>query len=266
VSDPSPPRYEITAIRYGLARSTKADLYYRHQAYGEPDGPQTMDFFFYLLRDGGRLVLIDTGFDLGEAERRPGREVVISPQEALSRLGIDPGAVEQLVITHLHWDHIGNLDLFPNAELLVPQAELDFWRDPVARRTQFWSHTDPAGLEVLWRLVEEGRVRGTGADEELVPGVRGIVVGGHSAGQQILVVDATDGVVVLTSDAVHLYEELELERPFAVAVDFRQMYEAYGLLRGLEAEGALIVPGHDPLVSERFPSLGDGADFALRIA
>jgi len=260
------PTYEVVAVRYGLACSTKSDLYYRYSAYGEPDDPQNMDFFFYVLRDGPRTVLVDTGFDLGEAERRAGRETLVPPAEALRLLEVDPATVEQVIVTHLHWDHIGNLDLFPSAELIVPEAELEFWSDPIARQGQFWPHTDPAAIEAVMRARADGRVRASGADEVLIPGVRGIVVGGHSAGQEILVVEGTGGTVVLASDATHLYEELELSRPFAVAVNFREMYEAYELLRGFESDGAVVVPGHDPLVFERFERLGGEIDFAVRIA
>ena len=94
----------------------------------------------------------------------------------------------------------------------------------------------------------------------MAPGIRAITVGGHAAGQQILIVDTDRGPVVLASDAAHLYEELALRRPFAIAVDIRQMYEAYDLLRSMEADGAIVVPGHDPAVTERFPTVGGEAD------
>jgi len=258
--------YEVVAVRYGTVRSHKSELFYRYQAYGEPDASQDMDFFFYVLRDGEEVTVVDTGFRPAAAAPR-GRECLTAPAQALERLGIDPARVSRLVITHLHWDHIGNVELFEAAELLVPAAELEFWAQPIARNVQFWAHVDPEGVERLQNARREGRVVETGDEHEIAPGLRAITVGGHSPGQQILVVQTAGGTVVLASDAVHLYEELELERPFGVMVDLREMCGAYALLKRLRGEGASIVPGHDPLVAARYPDLGgDAAGLAFQIA
>jgi glyoxylase-like metal-dependent hydrolase (beta-lactamase superfamily II) len=259
--------YEIIAVRYGRVLSRKSELFYRFGAYGEDDAPQAMDFFFYVLRDDARTILVDCGFDPAKAATR-GRDCLIAPREALARLGVRAADVSQLVATHLHWDHVGNVDLFRDTTLLVPQAELDFWSAPVARNVQFWSHVDDDGIGDVLVAQRDGRVVATGDDEVVAPGIRAITVGGHSAGQQVLVVDTARGPVVLASDAAHLYEELELARPFSVAVDLRAMCEAYTLLDRLhEDAGALVVPGHDPEIANRFPALGGDADgFAFRIA
>ena len=100
-------------------------------------------------------------------------------------------------------------------------------------------------------------------------GITAITVGGHSPGQQVLTVPTVSGKVVLTSDAVHFYEELELERPFAVIADLEEMYRAYDLLRELDREpGTVLVPGHDPEVQERFDAVegDDASGVAVRIA
>jgi len=251
--------HEITAIRYGSVSSTKSDLFLRYGTYREPDAPQEMSFYFYVLRRDGEVTLIDTGFLPSDAPPR-GRECLIAPDAALAALRIEPDAVARVIVTHCHWDHIGNLDLFGRAEIHVPQRELDFWFSPVAHNPQFWSHTEAHAIGQLEAARAEGRVTATGADEEVAPGVRVITVGGHSPGQQIVIVDDR---VILASDAVHLYEELELERPFAVISDLGEMIEAYALIKELgTAPGAVVVPGHDPLVAERFPR----EDFAVRIA
>jgi glyoxylase-like metal-dependent hydrolase (beta-lactamase superfamily II) len=261
------PHFEVLAVRYGTVRSHKSEFYYRWQAYREPDALADMDFFFYVLRGGGDTILIDTGFRPQAAPPR-GRECLVAPLDALARLGIEPGAVARVIITHFHWDHIGNVDAFADAELFVPERELEFWGAPVARNVQFWSAVDPEPLAYLADAHRRGRAVATGADETIVPGVRVITVGGHAPGQQVVVVDTAGGNVVLASDAVHFYEELELERPFGVAVNLREMCEAYALLKRLEREShAVIVPGHDPAVAERFASLdGDVRDIVYRVA
>jgi glyoxylase-like metal-dependent hydrolase (beta-lactamase superfamily II) len=259
--------WEIVAIRYGQATLPRSVLFHHYGAYGEPDAAQDMAYYFYVLRSAGRTLLVDTGFRPETVARRPGRSGIVEPPEALARLDVDPDSIAEILVTHFHWDHTGNLHRFPQARLVVPEAEAAFWGTPVARNAPFWSHVDGDDIELLLAARRDGRARTTGADETVAPGIRAITVGGHSPGQQILVVDTARGPVALASDAVHLYEELELGRPFGVVVDLREMYAAYELLRGLEAGGALIVPGHDPEVTRRFPSVGgDAGAFAFRIA
>lgn len=243
--------YEVLAVRYGTLAAQKSDLYYRYGSYGEPDGEASMAYYFWVLRGGGATILVDTGFD-PEAAARRGRTCVVPPLDALAELGIAPADVSAIVVTHLHYDHTGNLHAFPDAELVVPARELEFWTGPHAARAQFAPHAETSDIDYVTRAAGQGRVRVTEGTEEIFDGVTAISVGGHSAGQQVTVVDADGGPVVLASDAVHLYEELELDRPFAVMHDLEQMYAAYDLVNELaRSRRAVVVPGHDPDVFVR---------------
>jgi glyoxylase-like metal-dependent hydrolase (beta-lactamase superfamily II) len=258
----------VLAVRYATRPATKREWFLRYESYGEPDAPQSLDYFFWVVGSGADVLVVDTGFDVAVGARR-GRSCLCPPVEALARLGIDPGAVTRLLITHLHYDHVGNVDAFPNAELLVPERDLRFWTGPLAGRGQFAQHVEAAEIERLAAAGRAGRVRLIGGRTEVADGVTAVDVGGHSPGQQIVLVETGGAVpVVLASDAVHLYEELERDRPFAVVHDLAAMYEAYDVLRGMAGEqGAVIVPGHDPDVMARFPRLdGSAGDVAVRIA
>ena len=244
--------YEVFAVRYGELGSRKGDLYYRFESYGEPDGPASLAYYFWVLRNGASTVLVDTGFDSDAAARR-GRTCLVPPLDALRALDVDPGDVTAIVVTHLHYDHIGNLHAFPRAELIVPERELEFWTGPFAGRPQFAPHVEADEIAQVQRAADEGRVRLTRGTQEILSGVVAIDVGGHSPGQQVTVVEAVEGDVVLASDAVHLYDELELDRPFAVMHDLEQMYAAYDVLKDLaRSRGAEVVPGHDPDVFHRY--------------
>ena len=242
--------YEIHAVRYGALRSSRSELFYRYASYGEPDAEAEMAYYFWVLRRGGETVLVDTGFDPLVGARR-GRTCIVEPVAALHGLGLEPEAVSTVVVTHFHYDHIGNLAAFPRARLIVPRAELDFWTGPIARRFQFGSHVEEDEIAHVRRAADERRVRTTSGTDEILDGITAIDVGGHSPGQQILVVESEGGRVVLASDAVHFYEELELQRPFAVLHDLERMYAAYDFLDELSGSGAAIVPGHDPDVARR---------------
>lgn len=258
--------YEVTAIRYGSLRSTRNDLYYRWGSYGQPDGELEMAYYFWLLRSAERTVLVDTGFDTEAAARR-GRTCLIEPVEALARLGVEPADVSTVIVSHFHYDHVGNLDGYPDAELVVGQTELDFWTGPLARRAQFAPHVDRPDIERIATAVDAGRARTTSGEEEVLPGIRTIEVGGHSPGQLLIVVDGEDGGrVVLTSDAVHFYEEMDEDRPFGVVADLGAMYRAYDTVAELAGgEATAIVAGHDPAVMDRFAGEGDAEEFAVQV-
>lgn len=250
--------YEVLAVRYATRDTTRSDCFHRYHSYGEPDGPQRMDYFFWVLRDGRRTVLVDTGFAPAVGVRR-GRTCLVPPVEALARLGIVPESVSQVVLTHLHYDHVGNVAAFPHAELVVSRRELDFWTGPFAERAQFAQIVEPAEIDRVAAARREGRVRCLEGDETIGPGIEALVVGGHSPGQLVLVIAGRAGPVVLATDALHFYEELDLDRPFEIVADLEQMYRAFDTLRSLAGRpGAVLVAGHDPLVLERFPVLADG--------
>lgn len=242
--------WEVSAIRFGSLRAPKSRLFHDFQAHGEPDAEIEMAYFFWLLRDGERTVLVDTGFDPAVAARR-GRTCEVEPLLALARLGVSPEQVDAVIVSHFHYDHVGNLGAFPAAEWIVPRAELEAWTDPGARGLDR-SHVEPAEVEAIAAAVAAGGARTTAGEEEVLPGVRTIEVGGHSPGQLVTVASAASGPVVITSDAVHFYEELELDRPFAIFADLAAMRRGYERVRELaSAPGAVLLAGHDPLSLER---------------
>lgn len=258
-------RYEVIALRYGTVVAPKSHLFYRFDEYHEPDAPQKMDYFFWVLRSSSRTIVVDCGFDPAVGERR-GRTTTCPPAKALEAIGVSPSDVDGLVLTHLHYDHIGNLALFPNVDVTADERELEFWLGPFGSRGHFAASVESEELEAMRQALRQGRMMPIGPDTEIAPGVRTLRVGGHTPGQQIVLVQGVSGPVVLASDAAHFYEEIEADRPFGIFSDLEQLYNGYDLLRDLGQE-AVVVPGHDPQVAERFPSVeGDATGIALRIS
>jgi glyoxylase-like metal-dependent hydrolase (beta-lactamase superfamily II) len=137
----------------------------------------------------------------------------------------------------------------------------------MAQRSQFAPHVEPDEVAVLETAHREGRVVLVDGIVEIADGITAHVVGGHSPGQQVTVVSTSGSDIVLASDAMHFYEEFELDRPFDVIADLQEVYAAYDLLRGLAANGAVVVPGHDPGVATRFPASTKGPEgLAVRLA
>jgi glyoxylase-like metal-dependent hydrolase (beta-lactamase superfamily II) len=258
---------EVIIVRYGTRQTSKSECYYNFSAYKEPDAEITMDYFFWIFRSAEQTIVIDTGFSPEAAIKRR-RQPVVFPADALARLGIDPAEVKLLVLTHAHYDHAGNLGLYPNANIVMSRREFEFWSTPMGKRPQYAHHIDPLDLERIQGLADAGRI--TLLDDvqnTLVPGIELYEVGGHTPGQLAVVVEMPDGPVILASDAIHYYEELERDRPFAVLDSLAAMYQGYEQIREwLQRPGAVVIPGHDPDVMNRFAPVDAGdPGFAVRI-
>jgi len=257
--------WSLTALRYGSRMTTRADVFLRYAEYHEPDGPQEMTYYLWVLRSDTQTIVVDTGYSAAGGGRR-GREFLVEPLEALRRAGVDPGGVDGVVATHLHYDHTGHLDAFGETPVLVPRTELEFWSGPLAGRTQLGAHIEPPEVAALAERARSGSVTLMEPEHEVAPGVRSVEVGGHSPGQTILLIDGVNGPIVLASDAVHFYEELERDRACAVLVDLARVYRAYDAIREHVERGARFVAGHDPLVMDRFPRLESDPELGVIVA
>ncbi|MEU3269437.1 N-acyl homoserine lactonase family protein [Saccharomonospora sp. NPDC006951] len=255
----TPPNWRVTIAKYGTRSTTKSDVYLNHHIYGQPDDPIGMDYFVWVLQRPNRTIVVDTGFSAAGGAAR-NRTFVAEPARIFAALGVDPGDAPTVVVTHAHYDHIGNLGLFPKSEIVIAAKELAFWTGPLAGRAQFAHSVETEEIAYLAAANEAGRVRTFDDELELDAGVRLMRVGGHTPGQSIVLVSTDEGPVLLGSDAVHYYEEYEKDMPFAFVAELPAMYTGFDRIRGMLADGTArhLVSGHDPATLARFRPVDTG--------
>jgi len=254
----SKAEHEITIVRYGTRATSRSDVYLNYPVYKEADGPIRMDYFFWVIRSHDETILVDTGFARAAGEAR-GRTMLLEPSEAFTLMGVEPGSAPRIIVTHGHYDHIGNLNLFPDAEIVMSRKEFDFWTGPHAGKPMFAHSVEDEELAHLRRAAERGKVTFIEGEAEVAPGIRVVEIGGHTPGQCVVFVETEQGTVLLASDAVHYYEEYERDMIFTSVADLVQMYDSFALIRRLQSSAAVahVVPGHDPSTLDRFtPATG----------
>ena len=244
------PQYEVFAIKYAHHERRARENFLG----GDPhDGPMPLDYFVWLIRGAGREIVVDTGFSAEMATKR-GRKLLRCPTEGLRLLGVDAAAVRDVVITHLHYDHAGNLDLFPAATLHVQDLEVNYATGRYMCHECFRGAYEVEDVIAMVRRVYAGRVRFHNGETEIAPGVSVHLLGGHTMGIQSVRVMTKRGWLVLASDASHFYANMQEVRPFPIVWSVADMVEGYSKLRALAASPQHIIPGHDPLVLARYPA------------
>jgi glyoxylase-like metal-dependent hydrolase (beta-lactamase superfamily II) len=258
--------FAVYAIRYAHREaSVRGEHFYRGDA--RANDPYPIDYFVWAAVSPEATVVVDAGFTRETAKRRAGREYLRSPIETLRQLGVEAKTVEHLVITHLHYDHVGHVADFPAARILLQRSEYEFWTGPYAMRGEYGHLHERGDIVYLQEQIARGRVGLLDGNSPVVPGVTLHHLGGHTPGLQVVRVSTAAGHVVLASDASHFYENIRDDRPYSIVDHLPSMYRAFDRCRELADAEDLIVPGHDPAVLERFPAVSPAlAGVVVRVA
>lgn len=244
------PCYELFAIRYATRDGQRRNNFLGGDAH---DAPMPMDYFIWLIKGDHDIFVVDTGFAADVAKKR-GRTLLRYPKEALALLGVNIGEVKNVILTHLHYDHVGTFDEFSCAQFHLQDDEMAYATGRHMRHKQFNHGYEVDEVVGMVRMVFKDRVTFHHDESELSPGVSIHRVGGHTHGLQCVRVHTKRGWVVLASDASHYYEHFEKSRVFPTVFHVGETLDGYALLRMLAASDQHIIPGHDPLVMKRYPA------------
>ena len=258
---PELPNYEVLALRYATQgdRTKAANFIF-------PDdhaAPMPIDYYVWAVRGAGRTIVVDTGFGPAAAARR-GRALLRTPPEALLAAGIDPATVQDVVLTHLHFDHAGCMDAFPAATFHLQDSEMSYATGRCMCHRVLRLPVEVDDICDTVRLVFADRVRFHDGTGQIAPGLSLHLVGGHSGGLQVVRVHTARGWVVLASDATHFWGNIRTRNPFPLVADVARMAEGWRICEELADGPDHIIPGHDPLVLTRFPPAPGIAD-AVRL-
>jgi len=250
------PVIRIDAIKYARHERTAVNNFAR--PVDDHDLPMPLDYFVWAIhRAEGPPVIVDTGFGEGAAVAR-GRTITRPVIEGLRDAGIDHLSVEDVILTHLHYDHAGSLGTFPNARFHVQDAELAFATSRHVCDRDVRAPFDGEPVAQLVRKLYNDHVVFHEGDEDFAPGISLRLCDGHTAGLMVVCCETARGAVVLASDAAHLYANITRSIPFPIFVD--EPAYARAQQRVMELAGHSldhVIPGHDPLVLRCFPSEND---------
>jgi glyoxylase-like metal-dependent hydrolase (beta-lactamase superfamily II) len=248
--------HEVFAIRYARhERRSPANF-----IGGDPhDVVQPLDYYVWAIVGGAGVYLVDTGFDAAMGKHRQ-REILKPVGDGLRAIGVDPSEIEHVIVSHLHYDHTGNYDLFPRARYHLQEAEMAYATGRCMCHPLLRIPFEAEDVVAMVRKVFAGRVVFHDGAEEVAPGISVHRVGGHSRGLQCVRVRTRRGGVVLASDASHLYAHIEEGRVFPLVYNVGDVLDGYALLRKLASSGQHIIPGHDPAVLDRYPAARSGLE------
>jgi glyoxylase-like metal-dependent hydrolase (beta-lactamase superfamily II) len=249
------PEYSIQAIRYAGAPGVPVS---ELVVGGPKDEKIDIALVVWLIRGGGRIILFDSGFHRETFLKEFPATEYLRPDQAVRLAGVPPEAVTDIVISHAHWDHMGGIDLFPKATVWIQKEEYRYYTMEAWQPGGQSGGIDPEDVKQLVQLNTEGRVHLVEGDNvEIFPGIRAYTGSRHTYASQYLRVDGNPPFV-LASDNCYLYRNLSSHLASATFSDADHAANIAAQSRMIDLAGSVdrIVPGHDALQFQKFPTAG----------
>ncbi len=250
--------YEIFALKYGGPVTRKMAMAMYNTGWSEDT---EINYYIWAIRSkDGETTLVDTGTGSTQAKGR-GIKNFVPPEELVARLGVKPEHVTKVVITHMHGDHVGGMEyfpqLYPKAEFLIQKNEFDFWiNSPISKRAPFKGSRWELGDKGLSDLAGSPRLVMVDGDTVIRPNMELLLTPGHTLGLQGVLVNTAKGPAVVASDSAHFARSYKEDVPSGLIVDMVAWLKSYDKLRS-KASVANLFPGHDPLTHTNFPKVAE---------
>jgi len=252
-----PVTYEVYALSYGTYPGFPVSA-----LIGGADKNRKIDLqmMIWLLKgSNGKRILVDTGCYRDTIAQLKGIKNFIKPSDTLVKVGLSANDITDVIVSHMHWDHADGIDLFPNAKIWIQKEEYDYYTGAAWQPGGKHGGIEPDDVLTLVRLNTQQKVNLIdGDDREIIDGIRVYTGGRHTFASQYVGVQTDNGTVVIASDNMYLYENLEKHAPIAQTFDADSNIKAQDRMRQIASRPDLIIPGHDPEVFVKFPKPGNG--------
>jgi glyoxylase-like metal-dependent hydrolase (beta-lactamase superfamily II) len=249
------PEYSIVAIRIADSPGDRV----AEMVMGAPQDERIDSIYaMWLIRGAGRNILFDSGFHRERWFKEWAIKDYLRPDEAVKLAGVMPQEITDIVISHAHWDHMGGIDLFPKATVWIQKEEFQYYTGEAWQAGGNHGGIDPEDVQELVRINTEGRVRLVDGDNvETFPGIRAYTGARHTYASQYLRVDG-DPRFVLASDNSYLWRNLQERKASATFSDADHAANIKNQARMIELAGSIerVIPGHDALQFQKFPTQG----------
>ncbi len=183
---------EIIAFKYGESLFSTEKIFYkdnRHELV-------PFSWLFYLIKNSGKFILVDTGFSTEMFIERYKIENYENPLKILKNNNIQPEEITDLIITHAHFDHVGNISKFPHASIFIQSDEL--------KGLSKHMDTSRFGKQIV-EFNDKLEIGNTG--------ISVVKIGGHTSGSSIVKVNSAEGDIIITGDEAYLYENIVKDIP-----------------------------------------------------
>lgn len=217
--------------------------------------PPKLFQYFWLIQTTERTIVVDVGVSPEMAAQRRMLDYR-APDALLANVGLKTSDIDAIILSHAHWDHLDGIDSFGHGTMYVQRACYRFTVEEGAEYDFFrrWGYPTRKDSFSLLTLLWDKRLKILDGDTELFPGIRVVAVDGHFPGHQLVVVETEKGRIVIASDAMHLYDNLERDFPMGLYFgNLREIVRGFETIRKL---GGTVIPGHDPKVFDRFKPIG----------
>jgi glyoxylase-like metal-dependent hydrolase (beta-lactamase superfamily II) len=252
------PAYEVYALKYAGPFTSKLAFLLWGQGWD-----QDIDRYYYLwaLKGPDETILVDTGAGVTLAAQRK-LTGYVNPVDVLARIGVKGPDVTKVVISHMHFDHVGGVEMFPDtfpkAKFYVQKKEFDFWiSSPIAKRKMFAGTADPLANKALAALQGTERLVKANGDRTIAPGVEALLAPGHTIALQSVAVNTAQGTAIVASDCAHLARNIKEDTPSILITDLIGWMGSYDKLRAKASSIDLIFPGHDAGLLMSYPKVAD---------
>jgi glyoxylase-like metal-dependent hydrolase (beta-lactamase superfamily II) len=248
------PSHEIFALKYAgpFIRPASMVTWFR-----DLDKTALINYYIFAIRGGGETTIVDCGCAPQLAQDR-NLTGYVNPVDVLKRIDIDAQNVKHVVATHIHFDHISGIELFPQADIFLQEKEFNFWiKNPMAKRAPFLNVTDPVSNGYLARLEGTQRLKLIRGDKKILPGIELLLAPGHTIGLQVVAVNTAKGTAIIGSDAAHVFSSYRTDIPSAIITDMVAWMKTYDKIRAKASSIDLIFPGHDPALLTDYPKVAE---------